>query len=243
MPSLSFTVSPDGSRSTYSDFMASPHPLKLPSIDLHQPADLEPGTLADLLGTPEGRRFQGITVQNEDLTGTSIIDSVLENMGLVDSDLSAVSVLTSWLRGLNAPHLQAPRSAWRQVMVEGSRIGAAELYEAVFDTVMLRGCKLDLVNLRGARLTDVVLDSCTIGELDLTAASVRRLQLRSCDVDVLILSQASLAHADLRGCRLRQLVGLDSLRGAVISPEQLTDLAPSFAEQLGLSVLAPDGGA
>lgn len=223
--------------------MPSPQPLKLPRIDLHQHDDLVPGTLSDLLGAPEGRRFQGMTVQNEDLTGASIIDSALENIGVLDSDLSAVSFVDSWLRGLNAPHLQAPRSSWRQTLVESSRIGAAELYEAVLDTVMLRGCKLDLVNLRGAKLSDVVLEDCTIGELDLTAASVRRLQLASCHIDTLVLSQASLAHADLRGARLQHLVGLDSLRGATISPEQLAELAPSLAEQLGLTVLDTDGEA
>jgi hypothetical protein len=41
---------------------------------------------------------------------------------------------------------------------------------------------------------------------------------------------------DLSGARLRSLVGVESLRGAIVSHEQLVDLAPILAEQLGLEV-------
>jgi hypothetical protein len=41
---------------------------------------------------------------------------------------------------------------------------------------------------------------------------------------------------DLSGARLRSLVGVESLRGAIVSHEQLVDLAPILAEHLGLEV-------
>lgn len=212
-------------------------PFQPPKIDLREPADLSPGTDAQLVGGAEGLRFEGIELQDEDLRGTSWVECVLENVGIFGADLSALTVAESSLRGIHAPHLRAPRSSWRAVHIAGSRFGAAELYESVLDSVQITGCKLDLVNLRAAKLTDVVFESCTIGELDFSAASVRRLQFRSCQVDTLVLSQAALAHADLRGAQLESLVGMESLRGVVISPTQLADLAPRLAEHMGLRVL------
>lgn len=208
-----------------------------PRVDLREPQNLSSGTLAELISGAEGLRFEGFQLQDEDLRGTSWVECVLENVGIFDADLSALTVAESSLRSIHAPHLRAPRSSWREVHIGGSRVGAAELYESVLDSVQITGCKLDLVNLRGAKLTDVVFDSCTIGELDLTAASVRRIQFRSCQVETLVLSQAALAHADLRGAQLNSLVGMESLRGAVISPSQLADLSPRLAEHMGLKVL------
>jgi len=39
---------------------------------------------------------------------------------------------------------------------------------------------------------------------------------------------------------LSHVVGLDSMRGAIISEAQLLDLAPAFAAHLGISVAEPD---
>lgn len=217
--------------------MSPTPPFQPPRISLGEPADLSSGTPAELIGGAEGLRFEGLELHHEDLRGTSWVECVLETVGIVGADLSAVTVAESSLRRIQAPHLRAPRSSWREVLIAASRFGAAELYESVLDSVQVTGCKLDLVNLRGAELTDVVFDSCTIGELDLSAASVRRLQFRNCQADTLVLSQAALAHVDLRGAQLASLVGMESLRGAVISPMQLADLAPQLAEHMGLKVL------
>lgn len=212
-------------------------PFQPPRIELREPADLPSGAAAELISGAEGLRFEDFQLQDDDLRGTSWVECVLENVGIFGADLSALTVAESSLRGIQAPHLQAPRSSWREVLLESSRMGAAELYESVMDSVRITGCKLDLVNLRGAKLTDVAFDACAIGELDLTAASVRRLQFRGCRVETLVLSQATLAHTDFRGAQLNALVGMESLRGAVVSPTQLTDLAPRLAEQIGLKVL------
>ena len=50
------------------------------------------------------------------------------------------------------------------------------------------------------------------------------------------MSGATLARVDLSGARLRSLVGVESLKGAIVSHAQLVDLAPLLAAQLGLEV-------
>ena len=54
------------------------------------------------------------------------------------------------------------------------------------------------------------------------------------------MSGATLRKVDLSGARLRSLVGVESLKGAIVSHAQLVDLAPLLAEQLGLEVRSDD---
>ena len=50
------------------------------------------------------------------------------------------------------------------------------------------------------------------------------------------MAEATLSKVDLSGARLQTVIGVDNLRGAIISQEQLLDLAPLLAAQLGLEV-------
>ena len=109
-------------------------------------------------------------------------------------------------------------------------------YGAQLTRVRISGGKLDYVNLRDGTLTDVVIEDCVIGELDLVGARLTRVVLAGCRVGRLDVTRATLDRVDLRGAELTALRGLASLRGATITPEQLTDLAPHFAEHLGLTV-------
>jgi len=61
-----------------------------------------------------------------------------------------------------------------------------------------------------------------------------------CRIGHLRVSQAKLTEVDISTAELSHVVGLDSLRGAIISEAQLHDLAPAFAEHLGITVASPD---
>ncbi len=98
------------------------------------------------------------------------------------------------------------------------------------------GCKLSYVNLRGAELVDVAFTDCTIEELDLVNARLLRVSLPGTRVEHLNVRHSELRDVDLRGARLSAIDGVMELRGAVISAEQLTLLAPLLADALGMTV-------
>lgn len=50
------------------------------------------------------------------------------------------------------------------------------------------------------------------------------------------VQRAQLTDVDLRGADLSSITGLTELRGATISPQQLTLLAPLFAHEMGLRI-------
>ncbi len=123
------------------------------------------------------------------------------------------------------------------MVVQGGRFGALAAPGARLTRVAMRTVRANYVNLRGAEITDLQLTGCRIEELDLGSAQVLRADLTGCDIDRLVLSEAVLKDVDLRGAELSTLEGVAALRGATISPFQLTRLAPAFAEQLGILVV------
>lgn len=92
------------------------------------------------------------------------------------------------------------------------------------------------MNLAGGQLDDVRFEGCEIDSIDARGAQLRAVTFVHCSINELNVTEATLTKVDLSGARLRSLVGVDNLRGAIISHGQLLDLAPLLAEQLGLKV-------
>lgn len=223
-----------------------------PQLDLREPRRITEIGAAEFLkaGVAEGRRLSedlppadlpsssliGGDVTGSDFRGASLVECVWEDARLTEGDLSGLTVAESRLSRLNIPHLQAPRSGWRDVLLEHSRIGVAELYDSVLSGVKLASGKFDLINLRGAELRDVLIEDCTLAELDLTQGSAQRVALRGTRVETLVLTGLRAQHLDLTGAEIGRIVGLEGLRGAVVSSQQLLELAPALAEHLGLEV-------
>ena len=107
---------------------------------------------------------------------------------------------------------------------------------ATWTDVRVRGANLGFLNLAGARFQDVVFERCEIGTFDAREAELTSLTFVDCKIDELNVTGATLSKVDLSGARLRSLIGVESLRGAIVSREQLVDLAPILAAQLGLEI-------
>lgn len=211
-----------------------PQPPRLDALHLD---DLPPGDPADL--TPHAA-LESASYDDLAVPALALRDGRLDTVRLArvvadEADLRGTRLADVALEQVSVPVVRAARGEWRDVHVNG-RLGSVEAYEAEWRSVHLDGCKLSFVNLRGAELVDVQLTGCVIDELDLLGATVTRLRFTGCRVGQLTVQDATLRDVDLRGVELEVVDGLLGLRGATISEEQLTRLAPLLARQLGLSV-------
>ncbi len=157
---------------------------------------------------------------------TDVAELVLDRARLIDSRLNEPDIT----------QVVGADSTWRSVALDGGRIGAWDLAGGVLDAVTVSGAQLGYVNLRDATLTDVLLNDCRIETLDLAGAKVRRVSLATCAIGELVVVHADLDELDLRGARIDRVDGVESLRGAIISAEQLLDLAPALAQAAGISI-------
>jgi uncharacterized protein YjbI with pentapeptide repeats len=181
-------------------------------------------------------RFADLDFSGQDASDARFLDCRLERCGLEGLSMVRVRVVDSVFAEVYGASVDFADSIWRDSQMTGGRLGAMTLPGAAWTRIRLRGVKLGFVNLAAARLEDVIFEECEIGGVDARASQLRWVSFVDCTVQELNVTEASLSKVDLSGAKLRTLVGVDGLRGAIINREQLLDLAPLLAAQLGVEV-------
>jgi uncharacterized protein YjbI with pentapeptide repeats len=199
---------------------------------------VEPGDPAELTRAAriDGLSFEDLETEVLDLAGATVMECSFAGVGADEADLSSIRLRDTLMARVRFPALKAGRGDWRDVRIEGARIGSAEMYENNWASVHFVDCKLTYLNLRGATLRDVAFTRCTIEELDLADASAQSMAFAGTSVQTLDLQRAELAEVDLRGAELSRITGLSGLRGTTVSSGQLYQLAPLLALDFGMII-------
>ncbi|WP_440709822.1 pentapeptide repeat-containing protein [Herbiconiux sp. YIM B11900] len=183
-----------------------------------------------------GERFDAADLSGRDLSGASFTECEFLDLLAHEADLRGTSFADTRFERVNAPVFAAPRSRFRDVSLDASRLGSAEFFDASWESVHVTGCKLGYVNLRGARLNDVQFTDCTIDELDLGDATATRVAFPGTRIGTLDVTRSILSEVDLRALEASHIVTLEGLRGAIMTPYQITELATVLAQQFGIVV-------
>jgi uncharacterized protein YjbI with pentapeptide repeats len=187
-------------------------------------------------GDHDAADFVDLDLAGQDASDARFLECRLLRCCLDGASLRRARIVESLLADINATSLDLSDSTWRDAEITGGRLGAVAGPRATWTNVRLRGTKLGFVDLAGARLEDVLFERCEIGSLDVRSARLHDVAFVDCTVDELTVAGAELSRVDLSGARLRSLVGVESLRGAIIGADQLIDLAPLLAAGLGIQV-------
>jgi uncharacterized protein YjbI with pentapeptide repeats len=187
-------------------------------------------------GDYEAIDFIDTDFSGQDASDARLLECRLERCRLDGLSMRRGRIAESLLSEVHGASVDFADSTWRDSRVSGGRLGAVTLAGATWTGIRVLGSHLGFVNLAGARFEDVRFERCEIGSLDARTAQLRSVAFVDCTVDELNVAGATLSDVDLSGARMRSLVGVESLRGAIISDEQLVDLAPLLAAQLGLEV-------
>lgn len=193
------------------------------------PTDLVAG--ADVSGV----EFPDLDLDRLDLSGALVTTTRFTDPTVAEADLVGARLSEVQLDRADLPLVLAARGQWSTVTVNG-RLGALEAYDARWRSVRFVGCKLGFVNLRRARLAEVEFVECDIEELDLVDAQLRRVRVVDSAIRGLDVTHARLQDVDLRGAHLASITGVTDLRGARMTTDQVTFLAPTLAAGLGIRV-------
>jgi len=209
-----------------------------PRISLSAPVGLVDGDVQTLEPheSREGERFDGGDLTDVDLSGVALMECVLDAVTLTDTGLRGARFVDCLVNSSFATSLVAARSSWRRVRIDNARWGSAELFDTEFESVIISGGKIDFLNFRGARLTDVLIENAQITELDLASFIGTRVAIRNCRIETLDFTRATCLDVDLRASTFSRVLGIQGMRGAILSEEQLADFAPIMAGQLGIRI-------
>ncbi|KUO20490.1 hypothetical protein AQJ91_14050 [Streptomyces dysideae] len=209
--------------------------VRLPPLEAYRGGGLEPD------GDYDGLRFQDEDFAGQDGGGARFMDCALTGCAVDETRLHHARFLDSVLTGLRGVGTDLAESTLRDVEIVDARLGGVQLHGAVLERVLIRGGKIDYLNLRKARLRDVVFEGCVLAEPDFGGARLERVAFTDCTLKGADLTGVTLTDVDLRGAAELEIArGVERLRGAVISPGQLLDLAPVLAAELGVRVEAEE---
>ncbi|WP_328392936.1 pentapeptide repeat-containing protein [Nocardia sp. NBC_00416] len=198
---------------------------------------LEPAGAVDVEGEYDCVRFDDVDLTDPDARHTVFDQCAFQSVRWDGGSLRGARFSEVWLHGVRITGTEMSDAAWLDAeIVEGAWSGV-EASRAELRRVVFHNCKLDSVNFRGAVLTKVRFVDCVLRHVDLGGAKLNEVDFPGSEISALVVRDARLTKVDFRGAEaLRVADGVGALRGAIVTPDQLLDLAPAFAASVGLLV-------
>ncbi|AUG77361.1 hypothetical protein CFP65_2532 [Kitasatospora sp. MMS16-BH015] len=180
--------------------------------------------------------FDGLAFEGR-ANGASFLECALTGVELQQTKLRQARFNEVWVHGARWVAVELAESDWQDSAVLASVFAGISGYGAALRRVVFRQCKLEAVNLRGALLREVVFEDCLLRDVDFGGAKLTDVSVPGSTLEEVRLNGATLKNVDLRGAvRLGLPDGPQGLRGATIGTGQLFELAPQFAQALGITV-------
>ena len=164
--------------------------------------------------------WAGVWITGGEWSGESLDGFRMTNTRLVDCNLSGATLVGA--------------SLWR-VAFERCRLSGAVLDGTTFKDVAFVGCKIDTASLRGTKGEQVRFEDCVLREADLASVSWAQAQLFDCDLTAASVTDARLVGARFHGSSLEHAIGVETLRGYVLDPQQGIAVGLRALELLGVS--------
>jgi uncharacterized protein YjbI with pentapeptide repeats len=135
------------------------------------------------------------------------------------------------------------RASFDRVELRSCRLSGFVAPGLIARNLTASDCRIDGAVLSGATVERSVLRDCDLRRTDLSRARLTGTALLRCDLRGIDLDRARCAGLTLFGSRLDEVRSPQSLRGAVIGPDQLAELAVSLVDGLGITVASADDAA
>ena len=189
------------------------------------------------------RQLTELSIEDADAAGVqakavSIAESHLVRATFAQAVLEQLQIMDCRLENCDLTAAKLAASSWRRIEIRGSRCSGIQMQTSVLKDVYFKGCKLDLANLRFSKLENVIFEDCIVSELDMYSATLKDVSFINCDIDQVEFSDAKLTRVDISQSHIVSLNGVRSLAGLHISSEQLIQIAPILAANLGIIVKA-----
>jgi len=188
-----------------------------------------------------GADLDGEHIAGEDWSGVRASDARMLECEVADCRMDETklnglrAIDTTWVR-TSASGLSMANSSWHDSAIKDSRFGLLDLSSSKLLRLTITDTKIDFLNLRATAIREVVLTRVKLGEVTLGEATGTTLTFQDCAIGTVELHNTRLEKIDLSTSTLTRVDGLASLRGVVLSLQQVLDLAPAMATVLGATI-------
>jgi len=183
-----------------------------------------------------GLLLEGVDGSDVRGKGVEIIESRFTKCTLSQAAIEKFQLRDCILDGCDLTAGSFPNASWHVIEILNSRCSGLQLQMGMLKNVLFKNCKLDLANLRFARLENVAFIDCVITDIDFYNAQLKNVAFTRSALEGVTFSGSTLKNVDLSGSPIVSINGIQSLKGASISQEQLMQLAPYFAREIGITV-------
>ncbi|MFI1464221.1 pentapeptide repeat-containing protein [Nocardia carnea] len=198
---------------------------------------LEPVGDLDVEREYDCARFEDMVLAEPDLRSTVFGQCAFRSVHIDHGVAGGARFADVWLHGVRFTGTDMPDAAWMDAEVIDGAWSGVESSGAELRRVVFHNCKLDSVNFRNARLTKVRFVDCVLRHVDFGSAKLSEVSFPGSEVSALTVRNAQLKKVDFRRAHSIGIAdGVESLRGALVTPGQLLDLAPTLAAAVGLVV-------
>lgn len=175
-------------------------------------------------------------VESSGVNSVSIADSRIEESRFVRAEFLTLGMKDVQVARCDMTMANFANASWHMVAVESSRCSGMQLDTSSLKNVRFHGCKLDMVNFRFAELVNVEFEDCVIPEMDFYGATLKNVRFINCEIDRIELGASQLRNVDFTQAHIIHVKKAADLKGALISDEQLVQLAPYLAASQGIKV-------
>lgn len=181
--------------------------------------------------------FENTTFQDTDHGSPRFLECAFSGATFTAGRYRSARFNDVWMDSVRLLSTDLAESDWQDTEMIAGSLAGVEAFSAELRRVTFHNCKFDSVNLRAAKLHDAAFSNCLLRDVDLSGAELHRVTFPGSTLDQVRLEKAQLTEVDLRDtAALAITADHDALRGATISTAQLLDLAPFFAQVLGIEV-------
>lgn len=172
-------------------------------------------------------------------------DSATVNERIVIGDawtrahLTGVVVNRCWLVNADLASVRLEGVTLDRCVLRGCTLVGANLTDATLKNVIFENCRLDYATFSNVRASGpVAFLGCSLAEATLDRCKLTSTVFDGCKLAATTFEACDLRGADMRGNDLSKTVGITSLRGATLSPEQLPGVTEAIIHELDLKIKA-----
>jgi len=165
----------------------------------------------------------------------------LHDCVITSADFTGVKLIKMHASAVTANHTSFVGTNFSECSLDSTTFTMCRLTGTIFSESNLEDCTfkdsaLNMTLFRFTSLKNVKFIGCNLLHADFLEAKMKNVTFEKCTLEETDFSHAKLTNVDLSGSTLKSIRGIASLKGAIISSEQLMSLAPALVAELGISI-------